>query len=119
MHVVDQAHLRFASDERACRVTRGCTGSGETLGRRDLDQTHPLCLDGADRPVVHAATRDLSRHRTDEDLAVLRHLLESCRDDHRLTGDEELGSLAIAGHDLAGIDADAEREAGSSILAVR
>src|SRR5439155_19882075 len=48
-----------------------------------------------------------------------RQLLESRRYDDRLSGHGELGAFAVSGHDLARVDADAQREAGSTVLAIR
>src|SRR6266571_2145876 len=99
-------------------MSRGCAGSGEMLGRRDLDRPHAFRLKRSQRSVAHAATRDLAGERTNQYFPVPRHLLESRRDNDRLSGDEELGAFAVPGHDLAGVDPDAEREPGPAVLAV-
>ena len=85
-------------------------------GRR-LDLSHALRLDQPWRVVLNAVARDLAGHRSDEDLAGLRVLLETRGDDDGAAGHEELRPFHIAGHDLAGVDPDAKGEPRAPLAA--
>ena len=104
-HADEPLHLRVASDER-----RRHLGLGVGLGR-DLVDRDRLRAPGdghlAERLVPDVAAGEPPRLLAHEHVAGAARLLEPGRDVERVA--DEVG-VALADHDLAGVDADAERE---------
>src|SRR5438270_1622956 len=107
----EKAQLGIASHERAEELRHRLRYAAERDHRGRLDAAHSLRLDRARRTVGDMRAGHLSGERTDEDLAGFGALLQARADDHRSSRHQELGALAVAGHDLPGVDADAKGEA--------
>ena len=107
----EKAQLGIASHERAEHLRHRLRSAAERDHRGRVGAAHALRLDRPRRSVGDMRAGHLSGERTDENLAGFGALLKARADDHRPSRHQELGALAVAGHDFPGVDANAKSEA--------
>ena len=110
------SRTRPTSGASRCRVNASAVASTATRRKAGTGSRFPFSSSGSTGFDGDGVPHERQRRGADQDLARRRRLLEPGRDVDGIARDER---LALAGHDLAGVDARAKRERDRQLLAER